>query len=429
VNPWLAVFAVVAAFAALMLIAGGMRSRGRVSAEICRKSLHVGMGAVTVIFPWVFSENWPVLVLTGGFVALLLALRFVPVLRERYGAILCGVGRTSWGEIYFPIAVGVLFVLTRDRPIFYAIAILILTLADAAAALIGASFGRHRYLADEGEKSWEGSAAFWVVAFACTFCPLFGVGWEPLHAALVALCVASVTMLLEATAWRGLDNLFVPLATLAMLLLYQNAPDAVLLRHLGGLAMVAGLHLLCRKFVLLREGTLLGAFVVIYLCWTLGGVLWAVAPIVVLTIHPLLALGAPAGKQILLHAHQALLAFGLPSLAWLFADRLLQLPGFAPFNIAFAAHLALTAVSLWRTADRRAGWLLVLAAAIFGWALAVLPWWLIGQIPLTPTMLAAALITLVAATFHALQRTLDEKPFRHWATRAALAGLASLAGV
>lgn len=431
-NPVLAMLAVAAAFAVLM---GGvlvLRKRGALGSEGSRKAMHMGMGIVTLGFPWWFQQPWPVLVLTGGFVALLFALRYVPFLRDRYGSVLCGVGRASWGEVYFPISVGTVFTLSHEQPLYYLIPVLILTFADATAALVGKALGRRRYLADEGEKSWEGSGAFLAVAFFCTGIPLVVAGWPPLHAALVALCIAVVTTLLEATAWRGLDNVFVPLSTLVMLRLYHDVPDALVLRHLGGLALLAALHVVLRRAALLREGTLLGALLVVYLCWTLGDIHWAFAPIVVLVTHRWLNFGAPAEAPVLLHSHEALLAFGLPSLGWLFADRLLGVDGFIPFNIAFGAHIALTAVSLWCTACRENGWLLLPPAAAIAWFMIILPLWVFSpklhmELDAPIAAVAAVLFLAVGAALHVLQPRIKERVILHWATRAALAALASLA--
>ncbi len=428
-NPVLGMAVVFAAFALLLGPVCLLRRAGRMDAETSRKAVHIGMGLVTAVFPWIFCEAWPVLVLTGSFLALLIALRAVPALRSRFGSVLGGVARVSWGELYFPIASGALFILTHREPINYVIPTLILALADAAAALVGTRYGRHRYLADEGEKSWEGSGAFFVVALLCTVLPLMLTGVDFTHALLTGLCVALLSMLLEATAWRGLDNLFVPLSTLVLLRLYRPASDLLMLRHLGGLAVLGAAHFFCRKRVLLREGTLLGAFVMVYLCWILGNFAWAVSPMLVLLTHPILNLGRPAGTEVWLRSHQALLAFAVPSLAWLFADRLFGQPGFAPFNIAFGAHLAITAISLWRTSQRRAGWALIIPAAAFGWILAVLPWWCLGMISSSSALLAAIAFVAVAAVFHILQPCLDGKPIRHWNCRAALAALASLVGI
>lgn len=427
-NPWLAMALVGGEFVVLMVPVGVLQSRGAIGAEASRKAVHIGMGMVTLGFPWIFQESWPVLLLAGVFVVLLLALRAVPALQVKFGAALGGVGRLSWGEVYFPLAIGGLFALTHHEPVNYVIPVLILTFADAAAALAGSRLGKHRYLADEGEKSWEGSLAFFLVAFGCAYSVLLFTG-PPGRAALIAACVALITMLLEATAWRGLDNLFVPFATLLMLRLYRDLGVLELWQRLGVLMFLAGLHWCCRGRTLLREGTLFGALLAVYLCWIFGGVPWVVAPITVIAVHPLLALGAPRHAPPERQCHDALLAVGTPPLIWLFVDRLGGVPGFAPFHAVLGAQLALIACSLWRTGSRDHGLLLVPAATALGWGLIVLPWWLLEVIPASAAVWSGVSTAMAALLFHTVQRGLEKKPFRHWCLRALLASLASLAAI
>src|SRR4030095_3000278 len=103
-------------------------------------------------------------------------------LRERYGGIIGGVARQSWGEIYFPVAVGLLFYFSKGDSLLYAVPILILSFADALSALIGTRHGRLRFSTDDGQKSIEGSATFFVVAFLGTFITLLMFahmeGWQ-----------------------------------------------------------------------------------------------------------------------------------------------------------------------------------------------------------------------------------------------------------
>src|SRR5205823_14717265 len=88
--------------------------------------------------------------------------------------------RSTFGAVYFPIAVGILFLLFRFEPIedeasrylLYCIPVLLLTLADAMAALIGVRYGQARYATSEGHKTIEGSLAFFLVGFFCTHVPL-----------------------------------------------------------------------------------------------------------------------------------------------------------------------------------------------------------------------------------------------------------------
>ena len=85
------------------------------------------------------------------------------------GAVAHRVERATFGELYFPLSVAWLFWLTcGDDPLLFVIPILMLTLADAAAAVVGARYGLTPYIG--AGKSLEGSAAFAVVAFSASRC-------------------------------------------------------------------------------------------------------------------------------------------------------------------------------------------------------------------------------------------------------------------
>src|SRR5439155_15297069 len=74
-NPWLGMGSVLAVLGALL---AGLRLWQRRTAphpELVRKLLHMGMGLVTLTFPWVFDTAWPVLLLASASVLGLLALR------------------------------------------------------------------------------------------------------------------------------------------------------------------------------------------------------------------------------------------------------------------------------------------------------------------------------------------------------------------
>jgi len=422
-NPFAAMLLVLSTFAGLMLGVRCARRRSWLSAEGARKSVHMLMGLGTAAFPWVFCDTWAVLVLTGAFLALLLALRFIVRLREKFGDVLGGVGRASAGELYFPVAIGGLFALTNGAPLDFVIPVLVLTLADAVAALVGTRWGRHRYVADEGEKSWEGSLAFFGTAFVCVFVPLVATGHAPLHSALAALCIATVTMLAEATAWRGLDNLFVPFATLAMLRIYRDQPEPALWGRIGVLILLAALHGVIRKRLQLREGTLFGALVILFVFAYVGSRAWAVAPFTVLLLHPLPRLWRCAGAEA--QSHLALFSYALPSLAWLAAWRLWGADGFAPSVVACGTQLAMTCASVWRT-DLGKVALLVPCAAL-GWLCVIAPRWFSGEIPALIAGISAVAVIGALLAFHFTLSLLREPAWRHWFSRAAFASLASLA--
>src|SRR5689334_2096994 len=67
-------------------------------AEMSRKLLHVGMGAILCPLPWLFDRPWPVVTLCAVYVGLLVARRYLAALDNHVGPVIDGVGRKSVGE-------------------------------------------------------------------------------------------------------------------------------------------------------------------------------------------------------------------------------------------------------------------------------------------------------------------------------------------
>lgn len=225
-HPALGMLLVGGSFAALI---GGLRLLRAARAadpELLRKLLHIGMGMVSLTFPWLFDTPWPVLFLAGAFGMGLLVGRSSACWRRVAEGIICGITRTSVGDLCFPAAVAVVFLFSAGDPPRFCVPILTLTLADAAAALVGTRHGAHRFGRPGREKSLEGSAAFFTVALVCAAAPLrvwTEVGWG--ETLLLSLNLALLVTLVEAFSWDGLDNLTVPLAAFLVLrALYGREP-------------------------------------------------------------------------------------------------------------------------------------------------------------------------------------------------------------
>jgi phytol kinase len=211
VEPWIGIGIVLATGIAIMATLGAWKSNAPAHPELKRKLLHMGIGFLALSFPWLFDSAWPVLLVAGAGAAILLAAKFSNAIGRHLGSGLWSVSRASWGEFYFLFAVAALFVVSEGKALFYATPLLVLTLADAAAALVGVRFGRVRFGAREGAKSLEGSAAFFAFAFASTAAALCLLGTHDVPQMLmVAGLLAAATTVLEAAARKGLDNLAVP---------------------------------------------------------------------------------------------------------------------------------------------------------------------------------------------------------------------------
>jgi phytol kinase len=252
-EPWIGIALVLAIFAALFAVFSMIGPL--LQPEVLRKGLHITMGLTTLAFPWLFESPWPVVLVAATCAVAFLALHaHLPLLR-RLATALERIKRVSVGEFCFVAATASVFVLAKDDPVLYCIPMLLLTLADAAAALVGTAWGRHRYATLGDYKTIEGSAAFFVVAFACIAIPLawFTPASNPEAVAVAALVAMAVTVL-EAAMGGGFDNLFVPLGAFAAIKatgLTRGQPDAL---ESGSPIVVAALSLAAALLVLLVVG-------------------------------------------------------------------------------------------------------------------------------------------------------------------------------
>lgn len=186
--------------------------------EQVRKALHVMMGLVSLYLPLIFADRWPVLLLAGLIISFFIVLRAHGPLRRSLGSALHRVPRSSFGEIYFVIGTTLVFFLSEGNALLYCTPMLILCFADAAAAMVGTRWGRHRIVIGSTKKTLEGSLTFFVVAFCCAWLPLTFFGaLSASQCAVGALATALATTLLEAFGGRGLDNLLVPLGAFVVL--------------------------------------------------------------------------------------------------------------------------------------------------------------------------------------------------------------------
>ncbi len=196
-------------------------SGNEVQAELRRKAFHVAIGCMSLFLPLVLTETW--LIITASLLAFgwMLSARHLACIRSRFGGVLHDAERRTHGELYFTITIALLLLLASNEPLLYIVPILILSLADAAAALVGKAFPIGRLSGPACGKTFSGCAAFFVVAFTITLLALTAFVTIPFTAAIsVGFVVAILTCVVEAVSTRGLDNLTVPLSAYVVLSLF-----------------------------------------------------------------------------------------------------------------------------------------------------------------------------------------------------------------
>lgn len=187
-----------------------LRRSGRLGFDHSRKWVHVGIGTWILPTALLYQSPFWAASLPAVFVlvnALSHRLKLVRAMDEESGD---NLGTTLF-PLAFVLAIALFWHQEGGRPALVG-GILVLAWGDAAAALVGKRFGRHRYRVGSGYRSLEGSAAM----FGCSALAIVAAGalagGEP-YGWLPILGGAALATLLEAGSRWGFDNLLVPLGT------------------------------------------------------------------------------------------------------------------------------------------------------------------------------------------------------------------------
>lgn len=329
--------------------------------EVQRKLLHTALGACALAFPWIFDAAWQVLLLCFIVTALLVGVRWLPAVRERIGSGLHGVSGLSYGEVYFILSIAILFTISVERLYLYLVPLAILTLCDAAAALIGLSYGRAGFMIANARRTLEGTAFFFLTAWLVALIVLLlhsDIARD--HVILVAFVVAVFGALVEGASWEGLDNLFVPVCLYVLLDRTAEIAQPELITM--SLVFLAALAVVDR--IAARIGTgrnvLISMVTALYFFWIIGGWPNQIAPTAVFIAYLYLYRGHEQGA---LH----LIAIAITTaLIWYFVGRVL--PGYdtSPlYTLSFSVHFAILLALQYRPWN----WTGLALVALAGWCL------------------------------------------------------------
>ncbi len=210
------------AFLLLFALAELLYHLFKVKAEYTRKLVHVGTGLLALLFPLMLGSHWLVLLLCATFAVILTA-----SLRWKLLPSINAIERRSVGSLAYPLAVYTCY-LAYDhyggRFIYYYLPVIILAVCDPAAALTGRKWPWGRYTAGAGSKTLMGSTVFCICAalLVISFALVAGFDGSPAALAGAALLIGLLAAATEAISKKGWDNLTIPVAVLAGLILSGN---------------------------------------------------------------------------------------------------------------------------------------------------------------------------------------------------------------
>ncbi len=212
---YLHIFEITIIVLVIFVLAESIRRRFNIKTEATRKFAHVSTGAVTLFFPYLFTSHISVLILSTGFLILLIFSQQFNFLNS-----INNIQRKSFGSIAYPVVIYVCFYFYSQKNdlIYYFIPLLIFIICDPLAAFVGLETKWFPYRIWKDSKTVAGSLAFLIASFLITFFLLtYLQRTEISYAIFISGIMALVTTFAEAASPLGLDNLFVPLSSLLTL--------------------------------------------------------------------------------------------------------------------------------------------------------------------------------------------------------------------
>ncbi len=205
-------------FCLLIIVAQSLYKFLNLKAEVSRKFMHVSGGAVSLFFPYFFKVHWWVL--------LLCCIAFLVLLITYIKKSLPGIHKTnrlSFGSIFFPVPVYICFLTANklDNYLLFFLPISILTISDTIAEWGGKRWGGLSRSFFQGQKTLAGSICFAVSCFFIAIILLTVIFRIPFGKAFfISASLAIIVTAVELISMKGYDNLTVPIAALALLILF-----------------------------------------------------------------------------------------------------------------------------------------------------------------------------------------------------------------
>lgn len=213
---------IIVSYLYIALVIIGAKIFEKKGKEASRKFIHIMLGNWWIIAMYFFTNVW---------CAVLVPTTFVIINYLSYKKNLIKVmerdEQDGLGTVYYAIALLILAIVSFGifkKPALGLIPTLVMAYGDGLAAVIGKSIKSKKYKLGDTKKSFAGSATMFVISTLLIGCYLifyYGapVFWRTAHWPLVTCLMGFAVTAIEAVSGKGWDNITVPIATLAMLIL------------------------------------------------------------------------------------------------------------------------------------------------------------------------------------------------------------------
>jgi len=200
---------------ALFGITEYLHHKQNIKVERTRKIVHLATGCIALSFPIFINTLWQMAILCGSFLLLMSICEKMNWLKS-----ITSVSRKSYGSCLFALIVFVCFwvQLQLGNSLYYYLPILILSICDPAATIVGKRFNYKVRSVFGQTKSIGGSIAFFISSLFILFAFYFQYQNVLLYLPLFALSIT----LLEFFSTKGWDNFTIPIGVMANIFIISN---------------------------------------------------------------------------------------------------------------------------------------------------------------------------------------------------------------
>ena len=201
------------ALLSIMLLSQFLYKKFRLNNEWTRKFAHLGSGIIALTYPAYVTNHYLVLALTISFTLILFFSKKLGYFKSIFG-----VGRTSYGDLFFVWSSWLLFWLYQYKhdTIYFYLPFSIVVFADTFAAIIGKYIPLKKLFFFGSQKSIGGSLAFFITTLLLSYY-FFQASLHIENIFLYSLLHAMILTLVEALSVKGWDNLTIPVTSVIMI--------------------------------------------------------------------------------------------------------------------------------------------------------------------------------------------------------------------
>lgn len=215
------ILGIVVSYLYIALVIVGAKIFEKRGEEVSRKFVHIMLGNWWIIAMYFFTN-----VLFAAFVPATFVIINYLSYKKNLIKVMERENQDGFGTVYYAIALFVMAIVSFgifNNPALGLVPTLVMAYGDGLAAIIGKKIKSKKYKLGGTKKSFAGSLTMFLISTILVGAHLYFAHstafWQTAHWPLISVLIGFAITALEGVSGKGIDNISVPLTTMAMLIL------------------------------------------------------------------------------------------------------------------------------------------------------------------------------------------------------------------